>query len=132
MSSILVRPYVPSTDHNFILSTWLKSYRDANFCKGVPSEIYYKEHGRIVEWLLANHSTLIAVDPEAPNVIWGWVNGTSKTLNYVYVKHAFRKMGVAKTLILHANVEQPYLVTHLTPLVQQDNIIYSPYLLGRL
>lgn len=45
---------------------------------------------------------LVACDSVEPGVIYGWISFNPSTINYVYVKSLFRKLGIAKLLLVNA------------------------------
>lgn len=90
-------------DVGFIFNSWLKSYRDAPFVSGIPNTIYYREMHLAIEKVLARANVVIACDPGEPELIFGWGVGEGAKdgtllLHYLYVKHALRKFGIAKSL----------------------------------
>ncbi len=119
------------SDKNFIFNSWLKSYRNSQAAKHVNNPIYYTVQAALITKLLSLYPTLVACDPESPNVIWGWINAdaTTNSVNYIYVKHPFRRVGVAKALAAAANIDVtlPINATHLTHAIKKDNIVYNPY-----
>lgn len=129
-------------DIPFITSSWLKSFRDGYFARGIPNTTYYYHHHRILEQLLPRGITLVVCNEEDPDQILGWCNAevvdTALVLHYVYIKHPFRKFGLAKRVVeLLLETEKPPAViyTHKTPTaskIMKDrdfNWIYNPYLL---
>lgn len=134
MSNIHLRPY-EAADHNFVLNSWLKSYRNSDFAKKIDNETYYKSHAILIASILATATTIIACDPEAHHVIYGYLcwtpnNDSPDCFHYCYVKGPFRKMGIAKVLVTSVNPGSAYIVTHLTDSLYRDNLTYHPYLLG--
>jgi hypothetical protein len=88
-------------DESFVFNSWLRSYR-----KGVPtapSNIYYFGQHKVISDILKRSLVMLAIDPEDHEHIYGWVCYEPRELmtglHYVYVKHAFRRLGIASTLI---------------------------------
>lgn len=108
MSSIAFRPPLP-TDHNFILSSWLESFRRSPNAGVLPDKPFYDSHRAHLEELLSRPSArvLCCYSPSEapPNDLFGFIAWQPGVLHYVYVKHAYRKMGVAKALVLQAGLE---------------------------
>ena len=126
MTSIAFRVAVES-DHSFIYNSWLRSFRNSPYARCIPNEEYYEKQGKLITHLLSTGVTLLAVDPEDTNIIWGYVNYTLPTINYVYTKFVFRKLGVAKNLVgaavdLTGRVE----VSHITHHINESRIIFNP------
>ncbi len=90
-------------DFNFIASSYLKSYRFGPETKHLINDIYYDVYKDKLNQMLETGSVTIACSDEDPDQILGYlisgqVHGRS-ILHYVYVKHLFRHLGVAKTLL---------------------------------
>ena len=90
------------TDLPFIFNAWLKSHKNSRFAKDIDSTIYFQEHHNLIEKLLKRYDTVVICSKDDPEHIYGFANGGSTegifTLNYIYVKHTFRNMGIATTL----------------------------------
>lgn len=61
--------------------------------------------------VLARSTTYVACAPESPSAYIGWMSATGDTLEYVYVKKAARRLGIARDLIKHAGCTSQALVT---------------------
>jgi len=133
---INIRP-ATQEDVGFIFNAWLKSYRNSNFARQLSNTIYFAEHHKVIERLLRNYTTVIACNPEDPEQIYGFINAGFTdnifTLNYVYIKHPFRKMGIAKELfnVFEHSMEYASIYTHKTrvaeKLEEKYNMIHHPY-----
>ncbi len=91
-------------DKPFVLSSWLKSHRA--HCGWASSEDFFRVHREVAEGLMARGRVLVACQKDDPEAIVGWLCsevGTSLTVHYAYVKRAFRRCGVARTLIVLSN-----------------------------
>jgi GNAT superfamily N-acetyltransferase len=95
-----IRPGEPE-DHAFIYATWLRSYRDSNAARSLVDDprFYYEYHHAIIEAILSRGSVTVAVAIGDPKTILGYAVHEPRTLHYVYVKHGFRRMGIAKALL---------------------------------
>lgn len=122
-------------DLAFIFSSWLKSFRESEFAKGIPTSLYYREHHRLIERLLERAQVLVACNPESPSQIYGWIcfeRSRARVIHYVYVKQPFRELGIAKRLLEAALAgEEGFFYTHLgiTDGKLKERAVYSPYLL---
>lgn len=100
-TGVYVRFANPS-DINFITSSWLKSFRDGYFNGTVSNRVYYNQHHKILESLVPRASVLVACNAEQPDQIFGWicfeVLDRHLVLHYLYVKDAFRQIGMAQKL----------------------------------
>lgn len=138
---VRIRKGVPG-DFNFIISTWLRSFKHSSyFAKRIRNSIFYLFHHEVVSRILGLHQTLtyIACDPLDVNVIYGYMvvgkHDENPLLHYVYVKSAFRRLGIANTLLKEAGLDPDKLVfSHWTfetdRLVEKfPNAVYIPYLI---
>jgi ribosomal protein S18 acetylase RimI-like enzyme len=105
----------------------VKGKREETLTRGViptpipPSlSLYY--HDIILKKILTNCSLLVACDPEDTDVIWGYVafDQVDPVLHFVYVKGAFRRMGIGTRLLrqfmnsLPGDPLEPVIVSHRT------------------
>ena len=113
---LLIRPLeLGGREAGFVLDSWTRAvardpiWRSEVGNRGVartpipPSlSLYY--HDIILKKILANCTLLVACDPEDPDVIWGYVAFDPKdpVLHFVYVKGAFRRMGIGTRLMEEA------------------------------
>lgn len=122
-------------DKNFVYSTYLrgKYYGDFGGVKDIPKDIFMKNEHDVLEHVLERSTTKVTIAclKEDPSVIIGYsVASTSHPVLYwVFIKAAFRRIGIAKLL-----VPQPIkFTTCLTRLgasiAKQKGVIYDPYLL---
>ncbi len=135
-----IRSY-SALDRNFILSTILRGLYYGNDLFGaIPKSIFMENYHRIVEKLLIDPTTTIRVAclKDEPEVILGY--SISRNLKYgeadisiidwVFVKSAWRKIGIGK-MLMPARVNA---CTHLTKagtaiLKKMPNVIFNPFLL---
>jgi hypothetical protein len=132
-SAITIRLAVES-DVALIYSSWLRSYWNATVChQGIEYQAYQAGQRARIERLLQARTALVACSPEAPDTIMGWLSwggaGVDHTwaLNYVYVRHIYRRSGVAR-LLTRGYV---WAATHMTPAFARafPSIPFNPYLL---
>ena len=113
---LLIRPLeLEGRETGFVLDSWNRAVaRDPIWAaqvgrRGVartpipPSlSLYY--HDIILKKILTKCTLLVACDPEDPDVIWGYVAFDPKdpVLHFVYVKGAFRRMGIGTRLMEEA------------------------------
>lgn len=134
---ILLRP-ANAEDVGFIFNAWLKSFRNAAMVRNVANEIYYAEHHKLIEDLLKKYEVVIACNQDDASQIYGFIcaglTDNVFTVNYVYVKHTFRRMGIAKALLnsFEHNSEFIGIYTHQTrnakELADKYNFIHHPYI----
>jgi hypothetical protein len=127
------------TDSNFIYNSWLKSFRNGTMTKNVPNAIYFTNHHKIIDKLLRTAKTIVCCNTEDPSIIYGFINyeivDDQFVLHYVYVKHTYRKLGIAKNLLAQTghSFEKLGCYTHQTQfmIAQEESLklVYHPYLL---
>lgn len=138
-------------DYPLIFATWLRSYRHgAHFPRHVPHDRYFAAHHDIAEELLEDSVVRVATPPADPDVILGWsvvetleppdtATPSPLAVHFVYVKPAFRRMGVGRALlasVARAEAEgAPVLFTHETFALKAPEIAvhvarwtFDPYL----
>ena len=129
-TELLIRPLeLGGRETGFVLDSWSRAvardpiWRVEVGRRGVartpipPSlSLYY--HDIILKKILTNCTLLVACDPEDPDVIWGYVAFDPKdpVLHFVYVKGAFRRMGIGTRLLNEARLmlDEPVIVSHRT------------------
>jgi GNAT superfamily N-acetyltransferase len=98
-----VRDY-RETDRSFILATFLRGlyYGDSWFSE-IPKDIFMSNYKRVVEALINSPNVVIKVAclKEDADVILGYsiLSKDFSTLHWLYVKSAWRKKGIGKSLI---------------------------------
>lgn len=137
-SKNLARP----SDIQFIYNSWLKSLRTYGknninpIYKNIRKSTYFKYQHDKIESIIENCKVLIARSNNDEDQIYGWIAyDLNASVHYVYVKNAYRRMGVA-TDLLNTTVpdfkKATFFYTHRTPLMgfleQRWNCEYNPYL----
>lgn len=94
-------------DKNLILSSWLKSYRDAPEVVDVPNELYFSAQQMLIGYIASQADVMVACAHDNPDEILGWVcyqkgPQDSLVLHFVYVKKAFRCFGLGTKLMTAA------------------------------
>lgn len=122
-------------DKNFILATFLRGlyYGDSWFSE-IPKNIFMDNYKKIAEAIVnsPNVTLKIACLNEDPDVILGYsvLSSDFQTIHWVYVKSAWRKKGIGRSLV----PRMPTNVTHLTLLGKTlikkfDNTVFNPFAL---
>lgn len=116
------------SDHNFILATWLRSYRELGVTKPVPeSEIFFKEHQAKIKQALESGKCLIATTDDEDQIC-GFLCYSEKAVHYIFVKTVFRKYGIANRLLDAAGDMKEFShFTKFTPFFKRRNLTYNPY-----
>lgn len=102
------RPQVES-DLNFILSSYAESFRRSPYSGVLPDKAYYdaaRDHfSQIMKRENAQTLLCVAEGEAPPNDLFAWVVWEPGVLHYVYVKHLFRGMGVARDLLRRTGLD---------------------------
>lgn len=116
---ITIRQYIQDVDQALILSSWLKGlYYGESWFSDIKKDSFMKVYHHILETALIskNITVDIACLKDDPEVILGYSvyskSPKGSALHWVFVKDAWRKIGVAKDLI----PSDTYAITHLTAL----------------
>lgn len=128
-----IRDYRPS-DKAFVMSTFLRGlYYGDSWFSGIPKDIFMENYHAIAEVLLTKSLMKIACLCEDPDVILGYsmLSKDMSIIHFVFVKSAFRKQGIARSLI----PKHPDSVSHLTQLGRSvlhkiPNCVFNPFNLG--
>ena len=119
-----------SKDLPFIFSSWLESYRKDS---GVRTTVYFREHHKVLERLLARSVILIATPIDDPDLIAAYiVYEAPDALHWIYTRHSMRHLGLAATLIETAGIAGSFFYSHKTPVSStwftRIGGEYNPYL----
>lgn len=117
-----------SGDLAFIYSSWLRSFKGSRD-KHVSPEVYFEGQHELIGNLLdsANTTALVATPAYDAGIILGWCVKTNDTLHYVYVKEAFRRMGIAK-LLVGSFTQHSHLTPYGAKALADYTSTYNPYL----
>jgi hypothetical protein len=120
-----------ATDVPFLLNSWLKSSRDVGDHALMTNAVYYDGFREECVRKLAIARVTIACNPQDPDQIYGWLcwGDDPQTVHYVYVKHPYRKFGVAKSLLADALPGFGKRQTAITTLSRTHKAWASKYLL---
>ena len=141
---ILYRDARP-TDANFVISSWLESYRSSDYAKHMPKSVYFDNYKHVVTKLLSNARVIIACNPEDWDQIFGYISFSdivphAPVLHYMYVKYPFRKMRIAEGMFKEMGrltlPEGPIICTHANSLFDDKckkyDLIYNPFLIEKV
>lgn len=97
--------YRPANERDipFVLSSWLKSYRQSEFAQPMPNEIYYDNHTQIIKNILSKAYTIMICDPDDDNHIYGFIcaeNTNKQILHYMYVKYTYRNFKICENALM--------------------------------
>lgn len=138
MRKVPLKLRAPSNeDLNFILNSWLKSFRNSSFGSPQCNAVYYKNQQLLIKALLSQNLITVACSEQDDNHIYGYcvfnyLPGDILCIHYLYTKFSFRKMGIARRIVDSIQkVDMPVLYTHHTKFAEllknKLSIIYDPY-----
>ncbi len=130
---VTLRDFQPA-DKNFILSTWLKGLRYGNdWFEAIESKIYFEFYHNVIEIILSRPDTVVKVAclKDDPEVILGYSVYAGNRLDWIFVKKAWRSIGIAKSLV----PESITIVSHLTTvgksiLRKRPGVLFNPFSLN--
>lgn len=131
MDLVKLRPY-RDTDKAFVFETFKKGLWNGNMeFRQMSLHSFNTTYQKLIERLIALPETVttIAALKEDDDVIVGYSITRPETIDWVFVKRGWRKLGIAKSLLAHI---VPKRVTHMTTipgkiLVEKFNLSYDPF-----
>lgn len=98
MAEYTIRKAIGS-DLPFIFDTFLKSYKMSSVIgKACRNGIFFDNYRLILDQILDESNILVACHQDEPTVIFGYLISDGSILHYVFVKEAFRNLGIATAL----------------------------------
>jgi len=89
-----------ASDINFIYDSFLKSMKnDSSLGRLCTAHVFFKEFPAIIDRILSDSETLVASADEDDETIIGYIIFEPNVVHYLFVKEAFRNLGIAKELI---------------------------------
>lgn len=90
-------------DRAFVQRSWLCEHRFAPSTRFVENAQYFADQHALIDDLLETSITLVACGADDPAHIYGFaVYGPGDVVHYVYVKSAYRRLGLADVLLAAA------------------------------
>jgi|GEM_PF-1918909 len=94
-------------DHGFVYDSWRKSHRSSPAVVGMDPETYFRYQCTVIARLLERSHLLVMCSPQLHDQIIGYavveeLPDSELVYHYVFVKHHFRKWGLAKALVARA------------------------------
>ncbi len=121
------RPYV-NDDIPFIQNSWGTSYyKGASYHHYINPKEFHAFHRPIREafFLRPTTAVVLCVSKEDQGLIMGWIavekptSGPGIVIHYLYVKQAFKNLGIASSLLNSVTIETPVIYTHITERAQR-------------
>lgn len=128
--------YAPDKHRNLILDTWKRSYRYNKLVRmlGAEGDDYYRFQQAMIEALLDCSVTKMAEVKlgGGQSVCIGYAVASDGCLHYIYVKHAYRRMGVANAILglfdgldhCSAYLDKPWQSAWL---IGRNKLVYNQY-----
>ncbi len=133
-SLVATRDYRES-DKNFIFSTWLLGlYYGDSWYSDIPKQIFMGNYHKVIEHVLNTPGIVIKVAclKDEPEVILGYsiLNSDLTAMHWVFVKKAWRKIGIAKSLI-PVSINTVSNLTHIGKVILKRHpaLIFNPFAL---
>lgn len=106
-------------DFNFIISSWLKTYKYSGpLVKRMRDRDYYETYEPIVKRMIAKSDMFIACQREEPDIIVGFLaierHKEHDVIHFTLVKDLWQKIGVGKYLLTAAEPKMKTYFTHWT------------------
>jgi hypothetical protein len=131
---VKIRPFDPG-DLPYVSKTYLDCLRqESSEFRNVPPDVFQIGQQKVLARLLGSSKGVVACLPEETGAIAGWALYSSGILHFCYVKHSFRRLGVAKELLAAAGLlGKTVYCTHSTILGRHLNGFFkasqfNPYL----
>lgn len=128
---IAIRDFLPE-DRNFILATFLRGiYHGGSSYSLMHKNVFMTNYKHIAAAIVNKQTIKVACLKEDPSVILGYSISIphKNAVSFVFVKQAWRKIGIAKDLVL----EDVKFFTHYTTvglsIAKQKGLRYDPFLL---
>ena len=126
--NIIVRQ-VDETDLPFIFSTWLKGLYHGNELYGKTNQdLFYSKYHKVIEALLKVSEVKIACLQDEPDVVLGYSVALGNTLHWVFVKKAWRKLGISKSLVNPTITTVSHLTKVGESIAKKKDWTFNPFL----
>ncbi len=118
-------------DKNFILATWLRGlYSGNSWFKEIPKDIFMKHYHDILMNILTRPTieVKVAVLKEDEDIILGYSVYEGSTFHWMFVKEAWRRVGIGRSLL----PEKCVTVTHLTSIgskLKPKSMRFNPFII---
>jgi GNAT superfamily N-acetyltransferase len=129
---------ISDSDVSFVFNSWLRSFKGSPKYKHVENTIFYQNHHKIVQQCILRSQVLLACDENDLSQILGYIVADRiddiLTVHYVYVKQAFRGLGIASMLLKEVGYDKKIatIYTHATEfglkLCRNTNFVFHPYI----
>lgn len=128
----------------FVYNSWLKSYGKSSEARRMSAHVYFEGYSKILDGILKDTFIAFALNPDDTDQILGYAafnydeDINLSVIHYVYVKEAFRRLGLAKKLLeqIHPKLkDEPMICTFANnifdDLKEKYLLTYDPFMRGR-
>lgn len=132
MNQYIIRD-AKGADLNFIYDTWLNSYRNSEIGLKCGTTVFFDNYRFVLDQIFEKSKILIACLPDNEDVILGYASAAKPdTLHYVFVKEAFRRLGISNALIAAHELSEPAIaITHTNEfcrhIAKKKHLYYNPF-----
>lgn len=139
-NDLLIRE-MTTGDRNFIYKSIISHYRHSSpHPAQIPDGIYFDYHHYLISKVMryAGNVVRVAALKDDPDIVFGfiWANFEPETVHYLYVKKAFRRMGIGRLLyesVFSRDTPDIYYTHHTKEAAflahKYEQLIFNPYLL---
>lgn len=98
-------------DLPLIRDSWKKSFRQSYHVRGVPNEVFYRNHDLLMDMLLRRCSVLVICDREHPRHVFAWtcveIINNDLVVHFLYVKGPYQDFGMGTEMLKSILDEEP-------------------------
>lgn len=128
---IVFRDHVKS-DNDVIYSTWMNSlYYGNDWFREIDNDVFFGKYRKVIETILEKKDTKVTIaclDNDADTVVGYAVAEGLEILHWIYVRPAWRKLGIAKSLVQ----DDTQVTTHITKIgrsIKPKEWVFDPFLI---
>lgn len=119
-------------DRSFILATFLRGlYYGNEFFKLIPKHVFMANYKHVAEALLSKNTVKVICLKEDLDVILGYsiLSNDYQTIHWIFVKLAWRKKGISKSLLPQFPVCYTHFTTIGRKLVEEKfkDVVFDPF-----
>jgi len=119
IAKFIVREMIKS-DRDYIAKTVLFSYFDSSTCiRRNNRDSFFTGHNKVINALLDHAKTLVIVDPEDSDLIYGFIIfeqsvGLYDIIHYAHIRRDFRGLGLLKNLVEVIKTKDSLAISHVS------------------
>jgi predicted GNAT family acetyltransferase len=130
---ITTREFVKD-DEALIYATWLRGlYHSNTWYNLIEKNVFMENYHRVIEHILYNENTKITISclKDSPSTILGYSVTTKDdlTIHFIFVKTAWRKIGIAKDLITNKLQNATHFTKVGLVLINKLGLRFNPFLI---